>query len=151
MSVSGADVPGNPIEILLVDDNKHGLLARKLILEQFGYRTTLAGDPLEALSTFGDHRYDIVVTDYRMPHMTGVEFIQKLRELNHQMPVILVSGFVDVLGLTEENTGSNAVIQKSPNEVNQLLRAVGRLAKTARKPQQSAEGTPKKRRKKDVS
>ncbi len=142
------------MRILLVDDNQHGLQARKLILEELGYQTMTAGDPLEALASLEVQQFDLVVTDYRMPHMSGVELIQKLRERDLHMPVILVSGFVDVLGLTEENTGSNVVIQKSPSEVSQLVRAVGRLVnkgKPSRKPSASAPSAPKKAKAKDVS
>ncbi|MBL8214314.1 MAG: response regulator [Bryobacterales bacterium] len=137
-----------------MDDNRHGLQARKLILEELGYRTATAGDPVEGLAVLEGQQFDIVVTDYRMPHMTGVEFVQKLRESRPDMPAILVSGFVDVLGLTEENTGCNVVIQKSPNEVTQLVRAVARLVKQAkpvRKPSGPAPGTARKRKAQDAS
>jgi CheY-like chemotaxis protein len=153
VTARGSDDSTPPIRILLVDDNRHGLQARKLILEELGYRTTTAGDPLEALASMDGQQFDLVVTDYRMPHMTGVEFIQKLRERDLHMPAILVSGFVDVLGLTEENTGCNVVIQKSPNEVSQLVRAVSRLitkSKPGRKPSGSVASSAKKKAK-DVS
>ena len=55
----------------------------------------------------------MVVTDYRMPRMNGVELIEKIRNVNPNARVILLSGFVDPLGLTEENTGADAVIAKS--------------------------------------
>lgn len=153
MTGRGSDEATPPIRILLVDDNRHGLQARKLILEELGYRTATAGDPVEALETLEQQRFDLVVTDYRMPHMTGVEFVLKLREREPNMPAILVSGFVDVLGLTEANTGCNVVIQKSPNEVSQLVRAVARLVKTKplRKPSSSQGGAPRKRKAQDAS
>ena len=109
---------------------------------------------MEGLAMLEGQQFDIVVTDYRMPHMTGVEFVQKLREGRPDMPAILVSGFVDILGLTEENTGCNVVIQKSPNEVTQLVRAVARLVKQAkpvRKPSGAAAGTARKRKAQDAS
>ena len=43
------------------------------------------------------------------------------------LPVVLISGFVDSLGLSEDNTGADVVIQKSNNEVAHLVRAVSRL------------------------
>ena len=136
-----------------MDDNRHGLQARKLILEELGYLTATAGDPLEGLAVLDGQPFDLVVTDYRMPHMTGVEFVQKLRGRLPDMPAILVSGFVDVLGLTEDNTGCDVVIQKSPNEVTQLVRAVARLVKQgrpARKPS-SAAAAARKRKARDAS
>jgi CheY-like chemotaxis protein len=137
--------------ILMVDDNRHGVLARRTILEELGHELHVASDPREALELFAKRTFDLVITDYKMPYMNGVEFIGKAREINPAVPVILVSGYVDALGLTEENTGSDAVIQKSANEVPQLLRAVNRLLrKKTKKPATSAKSqdkTPKTRAK----
>jgi CheY-like chemotaxis protein len=124
----------------MVDDNCHGLSARKSILEEFGYETVVCSDPITALAEFSQSAYDLIITDYKMPGMNGLQLIRKVREINADVPVILISGFVETLGLTEENTGSNAVVQKSANEVQHLVRAVTRLLrkKTPRKPVSSA-------------
>ena len=80
----------------------------------------------------------------------GVEFIEELRKQHPAIPVILISGFVDTLGLNESTTGANAVIQKSANEVSRLIRAVSRLLRApARKPAGSQ--TREKRRRTGVS
>ena len=59
--------------------------------------------------------------------MNGIEFIRQLREQGVKVPVVLVSGFTDTLGLNEQNTGADVVLQKSANEVNHLIRAISRL------------------------
>jgi CheY-like chemotaxis protein len=64
--------------------------------------------------------------------MDGMELIARLRKQAPDIPVVLVSGFVDTLGLNEATTGADAVIQKSANEVTHLIRAVNRLLR--RKP-----------------
>ena len=66
----------------------------------------------------------MVVTDYRMPRMNGGELIQRIRALEPGARIILLSGFVEPLGLTEQNTGADAVLIKSANEPAQLLRTV---------------------------
>jgi CheY-like chemotaxis protein len=68
-----------------------------------------------------------VVTDYKMPRMNGLELIVRIRERAPTLPIILVSGYVDGLGLTEANTGADVVIPKSAHEVPQLVRSVNRL------------------------
>jgi CheY-like chemotaxis protein len=80
----------------------------------------------------------LVVTDYRMPHMNGKQGIDEIRKVRPATPVVLISGMVDPLGLNEENTGADAVVAKSNNEVSHLVRAVNRLLrKPARKPPSS--------------
>lgn len=122
-----------PGRILLVDDNKLGLSARKCVLEELGHRIATASNGAEALDQFAREKFDLVVTDYKMPKMDGLELIGKLRKSVPELPIILISGFVDALGLSEDNTGADVVIQKSANEVSHMVRSVGRLLK--RKPE----------------
>jgi len=134
MSVRKISSTSSPLgKILLVDDNKLGLSARKCVLEELGHRIVTAGNGAEALEHFTRERFDLVVTDYKMPKMDGLELIGKLRKTAPGLPIILVSGFVDALGLSEDSTGADVVIQKSANEVTHLVRSVGRLLK--RKPE----------------
>lgn len=109
-------------------------MARKAVLEELGYHTEGALSGKQALSLFGDHLFDLVVTDYRMPDMDGGELIAKIRASRQTTPIVLISGFVDALGLNEQNTSADIVIMKSANEVQHLIRAVGRLLNTPRKP-----------------
>lgn len=113
--------------ILLVDDNKLGLAARKSVLEELGYVMTTAVEGKEALEQFARQKFDLVITDYRMPRMNGVELIKKIRELAPAVPIIMISGYAEALGLTEASTGADAVIAKSANEVQHLVRSVSRL------------------------
>jgi CheY-like chemotaxis protein len=116
-----------PARILLVDDNVNGLSARKCVLDELGHKTTTAASGAEALAIFDIHKFDLVVTDYKMARMNGIELIAELRVQSPDLPIILISGFVDALGLSENNTGADVVIQKSANEVSHLVRSVGRL------------------------
>lgn len=118
--------------VLLVDDNASGLAARCVVLEELGYETTRAECPAQALKLFqaalkANHPFDLLVTDFRMPIMSGLELIQQVRAAAPATPIILISGFVDALGLTEASTGANVVIMKSSNEVQHLVRAAKRL------------------------
>ncbi len=125
----------NP-QILIVDDNHDGLLVRKSLLEELGYGVEIAGNGEEGLKLYEDSNFDVVVTDYRMPRMNGVELIGHIRKRNPDARIILLSGFVEPLGLTEENTGADAVIAKSSSEPAHLIRWVKRLLNRvpARKP-----------------
>ncbi|MGI8744599.1 MAG: response regulator [Bryobacteraceae bacterium] len=129
--------------VLIVDDNRFGLSARKSLLKELGHDVLTSRSPNEALELCERNAFDVIVIDYRMPDMNGVEFIASLRKRGKLVPVILISGFTDTLGLNEENTGADVVIQKSANEVNHLIRAINRLLKkqTAKKPPGSQRGT----------
>jgi CheY-like chemotaxis protein len=129
--------------ILIVDDNAHGLSARKTVLEELGHRISTAMSGTEALEQFTRQKFDLVVTDYKMPRMDGLELIVRLRKLSPALPIVLISGYADSLGLNEDNTGADVVIQKSANEVSHLIRSVARLLrrKPLKKPA-AAEGLP---------
>lgn len=134
------------LSILLVDDNLNGIKARKIILEEQGYRVVTALNGLDALDLFTQQKFDLVVTDYKMPKMDGLELIMNLRTLRPELPIVLISGYVDSLGLNEENTRADSVIQKSANEVSYLCHAVTRLLRpTPRKPVTPVRGPRTKR------
>jgi CheY-like chemotaxis protein len=135
--------------ILIVDDNSDGLAARRSVLEELGHKVITCGAPHDALELCTKQRFDVVVTDYKMPKMNGLEFIGRLKKQNPQVAVILISGFTDTLGLTESSTGADVVMQKSNNEVSQLIRSVNRLLrqqKPARKAAAAQAGKTDKRK-----
>lgn len=138
--------------ILLVDDNKLGLTARRHVLDELGYRTLIAASARTALESFTKNSIDLVVTDYKMPDMSGIDLIRELRQVKPNIPIVLISGFVDVLGLDEQTTGADQVVMKSANEVTHLVRAVSRLLnrKPSRKPPGSAQSAAAKARKRNV-
>jgi CheY-like chemotaxis protein len=123
-------VPAPTPHILIVDDNRDGLVVRRALLEEIGYEVQIALTGEEGLKLYQAHRFDVVVTDYKMPRMDGVELIQRLRALNPNARVVLLSGFVDPLGLTEDSTGADVVLAKSSHEPQQLVRAVKRMVST---------------------
>ncbi|MGB9606733.1 MAG: response regulator, partial [Bryobacteraceae bacterium] len=93
--------------ILLVDDNKLGLSARKALLEEQGYRVTTAASGEAALELFRRARFDLVITDFKMPGMNGIELIRAIRAERPAVPIILISGYTDALGLNELATGAD--------------------------------------------
>lgn len=122
--------------LLLVDGNKSGLAARKSVLLEAGYTVKTSASAEDALELFGRFPFQLVITDYQLPGMSGADFMREVRSRNAALPVVLISGFADALGLHEANTGADIVIQKSANEITHLVRAVKRLLnrKPARKP-----------------
>jgi CheY-like chemotaxis protein len=128
--------------ILLVDDNSMGLMARKTVLQELGHRVITSLNAQDALEACAKQRFDLLITDYKMPKMNGVELIRELRKVQPQVSVILISGFTDTLGLNEANTGADVVIQKSANEVSHLVRSVNRLMRPASKKPAGSQSSP---------
>ncbi|HKT25018.1 MAG TPA: response regulator [Terriglobales bacterium] len=84
--------------ILFVDD--HEILARLSceILEMQGYKAVSAYSAKEALEKFDQQDFDILVTDFRMEGMNGVELAHKVREKSPNTPVIIVTGYGPIDG-----------------------------------------------------
>ena len=142
-----------PASILLVDDNANGLAARRSVLEELGYRIATSTSGADALEQFASHKFDLVVTDYKMPRMDGLELIGRLRKCSADLPIVLISGYVDTLGLNEASTGADVVIQKSAHEVSHLVRSVSRLLrrKSAPKKPATAQTTPAQAKRKGAA
>src|SRR5580704_13872216 len=141
------NLPAPIPNVLLVDDNSDGLLVRRSLLEEIGCTVEVAHNGEEGLQLFRSSNFDVVVTDYRMPRMNGVEMIALIRQTNPNARIVPLSGFVEPLGLTEENTGADSVVSKSANEPGHLTRAVKRLLNAGkRKPASSQRGGGKRSR-----
>jgi CheY-like chemotaxis protein len=139
--------PSSNPKILLVDDNPDGLLVRRSLLEELGYSVQIAVNGEEGLKLFETSKFDVVVTDFRMPRMDGKQLIERIRILDPHARIILLSGFVEPLGLTEQNTGADAVIAKSSHEPAHLTRSVKRLVNRGpRKPPASQPSPPQQAR-----
>ena len=84
--------------ILFVDD--HEVLARLSceILEMQGYRAVSACSGAEALKKFEQEEFDLLVTDFRMNGMNGLELARKLHEKSPNVPVIIVTGYDPIDG-----------------------------------------------------
>ena len=117
----------NAPRILLIDDNRYGLPARRCALQEAGYEVETAGGGDAGLRMFYGGQFDAVVTDYRMPEVNGSQVLQAVREHNHRIPVVILSGQTKKLGLTEASTGADAVLSKGPAEERDLIRAIDRL------------------------
>jgi CheY-like chemotaxis protein len=84
--------------VLFVDD--HQVLARLSceILEMQGYRAVCAYSATEALEKFSQQPFDILVTDFRMDGMNGLELARNIHARDPKIPVIIVTGYGPVDG-----------------------------------------------------
>jgi two-component system response regulator HydG len=82
--------------ILIVDDEPSARTGLQKLLTQDAYVVDVADDGAAALERFAENAADVVVTDLKMPKMDGVELLRKLREQDHDVPVIMCTAFGDV-------------------------------------------------------
>lgn len=78
--------------VLVVDDEADAREMLSAILSQAGFDVDDAADGFAALSKVSHYRPDVVVTDLRMPGMTGVDLLQRIRRIHGDVPVILATG-----------------------------------------------------------
>lgn len=81
-----------PATILLVDDEELLRAGVQEMLEMSGYTVITAPNGHEAMACLNQHAIDLVITDLVMPKMDGVDFVEQLREIWPDVPVIVVSG-----------------------------------------------------------
>jgi len=105
------------MKILSVDDNKTNLL----IIESYAKTLTLGIDsflnPLEALNASNKYEYDLVIVDYMMPEIDGLEFIKRFRENNQDIPIIMLTAVGDDIQLQIKalELGANDFLSKPIN------------------------------------
>ncbi|MDM8550561.1 response regulator [Desulfobacterales bacterium HSG2] len=117
---------GRGEHILLVDDEEAIAEMLKQRLEILGYQVTPRTSSSEAVEVFreGPENFDIVITDMTMPQMTGVELSAEVRRIRPDIPIILCSGFSELI--TEERAkamGIQGYIMK-PVAIKEMAEAI---------------------------
>jgi len=79
--------------ILIVDDNPNMSSLLADMLEVFDYPSVRAADGQQALAELDKQEFSMIITDMRMPNMTGLELLQKVKEKHPKLPVVLISGY----------------------------------------------------------
>src|SRR5215470_3275169 len=107
--------------ILIIDDEKAIRKTLSEILSYEGYKIEEAGDGEEGLKRFREKNYDVVLCDIKMPKLDGIEFLDKAREANPDIPVIMISGHGTIETAVEAvKKGAFDYISKPP-DLNRLL------------------------------
>ncbi len=120
-------VPGKE-KILLIDDEEIILASLKRALNISGYRVVAVKDSMEALRMFGTHpsEFDLVITDLTMPKMTGIELAGKVLGIRPDIPVILSTGFNDVIDDREAKSHGIRELLLKPAGAGELKATVRR-------------------------
>jgi len=120
-----------PCHILLVDDDYYVRELSAGVLIRYGYNVDTANDGADAWKSLNNQRYDLLITDNKMPRVTGLELIKKLRSEDMTLPVILVSGQMPTEELKQHPWLRLDATLPKPFSITELLDAVKKVLRTA--------------------
>jgi PAS domain S-box-containing protein len=112
------------LRILLVDDHDGVRATTAALLSDFGHQVVDASDGPEVLGLLGDGDtgFDLLITDYAMPHVSGAEVIRQARELKPDLPAIIITGYADAQSIARRP--ENVQVLAKPFTPNQLKAAI---------------------------
>jgi len=117
-------IMNNNIEVLIIDDDQDVVDAYQHLLEVSGYKAYTATDPTMALSMLDKNWPGVVVTDMYMPGLSGMELLEKIKALDPELPVIMITGHGDIpMAVDAVKKGAIDFLQKplQPAELLTLL------------------------------
>ena len=120
-----------PHTILLVDDELHARELHAEVLIQAGYDVNTAKDGADAWNALKIVSYDLLITDNKMPRVTGMELIKKLRSEDMMLPVILASGTVPAEEMKRHPWMLLDATLTKPFTIEQLLEVVKQVLRSA--------------------
>lgn len=113
--------------ILIVDDEENVSNLLSKILSREGYAALTADNGINALNIIESHQVDIVITDIKMPGMSGIELLRKIKSLDPLIKVIIITAFATLETAIEAlKIGANDYIIK-PFDIAEIINSVKRL------------------------
>ena len=117
------------ITILVVDDDAFVLETTSLLLKEQGFRVVTCIHANDALSKFKEDNFDIVLTDIKMPDMSGIELLEKIHAVNREVPVILMTAYAELNAAVEAVKKGAFDFLIKPYETDYLTRTIQRAVK----------------------
>jgi CheY-like chemotaxis protein len=125
---TGQAPPTGTERILLIDDEQMVLESETAILERLGYTVTPETNSLRAIEIFRfrPNEFDLIITDYTMPKLTGTDLFQEIRQIRPDIPVILCTGFSEkITAAVAVDLGVELVMKPfSMKQLAELIRKV---------------------------
>jgi CheY-like chemotaxis protein len=121
-----ADAPAGQGTVLVVDDEPDVREIAAIFLRQAGYSVHEAGNGQEATEILVQGRVNLALVDYAMPMMSGVEFARVAREIQPDLPIVYITGAINIPGSDGEALGDPVVVK--PYSRATLLKIVREMA-----------------------
>lgn len=117
------------MKVLLVDDEREILDDLMQALRPTQYQFTALTNPLEALELFRQEKFDVVISDIRMPEMDGIELLKRLREFDPAARVIIITAFGDLKTAQSAINNRAYAFFGKPVDIGELIETLGAIEK----------------------
>ena len=118
-----------PMRILFVDDEEMFLQSIAKVLRRKGMEISTVSDGHSALEMMGEGQFDVIVLDVRMPGMNGLDTLEEIRRRDPDMPVILLSGHIQIDEVAEAVKGGAVEVLVKPCPIEDLVTAIDNACK----------------------
>jgi len=113
--------------ILIVDDDRQMRRTLQIMMERLGYASAAVADASTGLEQLRSEHFDLVLTDLRMPHMTGIEFLEAIQQLDPGLPVVLITAYGTIQTAIEAMQKGAADYVLKPFDNKSLAQCIGKI------------------------
>ena len=117
----------NPKRILIVEDDVLMAHKMRIALTVDGHTVETAGDGEEGLSKFAAGQYDVVICDFQLPKMDGMELAEVMRQHNPAQRIILITAYAEKLDSSMGQVSNVDLLLRKPLTVDDMERALRQL------------------------
>ncbi len=122
-------IDGRPMRLMVIDDEPTVGRRLKQVLSKSGFEVEVFTSPVAAVKRMAEEPFDIVVTDFRMKEMNGMQVLEKIRELSPRTKVIIISGYARIETATEAFRAGGFDFIAKPFRLDELRRSIFRAAR----------------------
>jgi CheY-like chemotaxis protein len=111
--------------LLIVDDDEDNLNLFTAILESFQFSVNPYSDPVNALLEFKPNYFDLVILDYLMPSLNGIELSRKIKEIDKSVKIMILTASHERIEISQD--GLDLKIVRKPVSIKNLIQEINSL------------------------
>ncbi len=116
--------PTRKLRVLLVDDHAEVRSTTAAVLTDLGHKVTEAANGIDAVQALKDRDcdFDLLISDYAMPHLSGTEFLREARGLCPEVPALIITGYADTEAISDRPDGVEVLLKPfTPHKLETAL------------------------------